>query len=335
MPEEEKNEQAPEPVLSAREQILQDMEGEASTPEPETDETVEKQEESLSEEESTSPEPTVESTQEEAKEEESEEPKEDIAARPELTDEDLESVYKDKKSNVEKRISKLVAQRNSAQEDALDLNNQIKELKEKIASLEKGKSEPKKDEFQEFTIDELATALDKAREDGDTRLELQIQEHIAEKVSRKKEAITQKSKQEEESFKAKELENWNKFVENFPYQDDPDLTLKKDSNSLLIKWTAKLMRENADHYNSFGVYRLIQAANDARDIILQSRLNKLNNKKARTLQKALEREKLKNELGDGSQGDSRPSEPIKSKSPFEDALAERLAIQKKSRLMTS
>lgn len=315
--------------MNNREEIISQMTGETESPVEGVESSEEKVEapltidsstevvkepESQTEEPSTSPEETVES---------------DEAVNPpiDLSDEDINKTYEEKKTNIQKRLDRLTAEKKSAQEEAWEYKQELEKLKQEVETLKKPESKEKT-----YSDEQLKAALVKAREDGDVDLEFEIMQELKKNEVKKLEDVQNKKKIEEEAFRTKENEVWAQYVETFPYSDDPQLDLN-DKNSLLLRYTSKLYQDNPKHYNKFGYYRLVQAVNDARDLILQSRISKINNKQTETLEKKLAREKLKNGLGGGVSGvDSGTTETAPRGNPVDDMLSERMEINRKSRL---
>ena len=245
-----------------------------------------------------------------------------------LTVEDIDKTYQDKKANVQKRIDRLTAEKKAAQEQSSVYKDKIEQLEAKVKQLESPNTQS-----QDYSDEYLAQALAKAREDNDYALEIEITKNIQEREARKLQAEKDKANLEADAFKQKENEAWSLYVDYFPYQDDADMDLNS-RESLLRQYMNKLYTDNPEHYNKFGHYRLIQVANDARSLILDSRLAKVTNNQTEALQRQLEKEKLKNEAGSGVSGlDTQTQTP---KTPtIDDMLEERFAINRKSRLIQS
>lgn len=321
-----------------RQEILDQIMGDAPAPvEQETTDSAEtaptadkveevvKEEESQTEEPSTSSETDVESTQE--NEEESKEATEDSI---EISDEDIQEEYNNKKSNVQKRIDKLTAEKKAKDEQLAQYQAELQALQEKVKKLEQPKQET-----EEYTMDELQRALAKAREENDYGLELEIQQYIANKAAKQKDALAEKKQLEMQALQKQESDALQNYVKHYPATDDSDLDVNNPA-SLLVKWAKNIYSENSDYYNQYGIYRSIKALEDARSLILESKLKKLNNKKTGSLEKKLAKEKLKNSLGDGSAGSMEGTQaPSKKKSEFEESFDERMKIARKARLQTS
>jgi len=140
----------------------------------------------------------------------------------------------EKKSGLEKRIDKLTAS-----------NYELKAEIDRLKAAEKP-AELKVDYKPKYTKDQLAKALEKAREDGDTTLELEIIEHMTESKANEVEA---RYKAKEEAVKAAQQRHQNEWIaitDMFHYDEvelypgsQLDLNIKKN-DSLIYKLASEL-----------------------------------------------------------------------------------------------
>jgi len=288
-------------VKTSRQEAMEAIEGDID---PKPDETVVKEGEQTAPEEST---PSEQAEMEE-KPQETQDPD---TPEHKVSDEDLEEQLEDRKTRAQKRIDSLVAQRNAAKDE-------VEELKSRLEALE-NKSKP--EEFKVYEMSQLKSALVKARDEGDIDLELEIQDQIARQRVYEAEQKYVKQDETKNDFTKRENALWAEYVSNDTHADDVDLTVNS-KDSLAVRWAGKLFQENSAYYNKFGEYRLIQAVNDARDMILKSRYSKATDKKTKSLQKQLVKEKMKTQLG-APTGEGSKEEKPEPKGTFEEAIAER------------
>ena len=180
----------------------------------------------------------------------------DSAGLEEFLADDTETQEDDteKVSGVDKRIDKLTRQ--SYEKDA-----KIAELEKKLAT-----PETKTDTKPKYTKDQLAKALSKAREEGDTDLELEIIEHMTES---KAQEVENRYKAKEEAIRAKQESSqreWVNITEMFHYNDvelypgsQTDLNIK-DSNSLIYRLASELYQNQGFNGQDSGMTKAVSKA---------------------------------------------------------------------------
>ena len=211
-----------------------------------------------SSEETSEDEPSEESDSEEVSEEaegtEVEETEED-GDLTDLLEDAIEDPGEVKKSGLEKRIDKLTKQ--SYEKDA------------EIARLKKQTEEPVKTDVKtkaKYTDAQLVTALEKAREDGDTALEVQIMQHIADA---KAESVTESYEAKDKAVKAaneKMQQDWIAITDMFHYDEvemypgsQTDLNIK-DNTSLVYRLSAELFQNHGFKDDPNGMSKAVSEA---------------------------------------------------------------------------
>jgi len=216
-----------------------------------------------------------------------------------ITFDEFEKDYTEKKNGAQKRIDKLTAEK-------YQYASEIENLRKELDALKAGKA-PDVENLQEkpkYTEQQLRKAYEKAVNDGDADLQWEIQSELTKlKVFEAEQRYImqnrQVTKQQEE-----EAAIFAGIVENYSFENDPDLNIK-DQNSLICRVTHTLLNDERtkNYYGKMGAARLAAAVADARAYIYELRLKKKTLSKTKHLEKNLQKEKLKNSLaGSGSPG---------------------------------
>lgn len=273
---------------------------------PKTDEDGEEGETSTDLEED------ADSEQDDGKEDESEE---DSGLEDELSLDDFEEVS-EKKSGVQKRIDKLIAEK--------------KALEERLTRLEE---KPKEKDSPEYSEAQLRHAMAKAIEEGDANLMYEIMDYRIKKAQ--KEAIDGERKKNAEvlELQKRHQQEWSSVVEENEYLADPeepelykgshkDLNIKSP-DSTLYKLAMKLYSdpERSERYRKDGGQRL--AVSDAIRMILRKKNSKSQSKETTILKRQLAKEKKKSSVSSGKAVKSESTKPISSRTSLEDYMAER------------
>lgn len=218
-----------------------------------------------------------------------------------ITFDEFEKDYSEKKSGVQKRIDKLTAEKYQYATEMEKMRKELEELKAgKAPDAENLQDKPK------YTEKDLKRAYEKAVSDGDTDLQWEIQNELAklrvwEAEQRYFIENRKVTKQQEE-----EAAIYAGIVENYKFEQDPDLNLK-DQASLICKVTSTLLNDERtkQYYARMGPARLAAAVADARAYIYELKLKKKMSVKTKKLEKNLQKEKLKTSLS--SSGSSKSS----------------------------
>lgn len=138
--------------------------------------------------------------------------KEEVKTEPEPEPEDATERLKAK---FQKRIGKEVGKRKTLEE-------QLAEKDAEIERLRNGKIEPapKLDEKKEPTLQEIAVALKKAREDGDTEFEVQILDYMAERRAKQERAEAEKQFETRNTQVTDRQRKWGELVQDYTVVDD-------------------------------------------------------------------------------------------------------------------
>jgi len=125
------------------------------------------------------------------------------------------------KDKISKRIGKEVAKRKTLEEQLAEKDAEIERLKA-------GKQDPapKQEDKKEPTSQEIAAALKKAREDGDTEFEVQILEYIAERKAKKEREEAEKSYNQVNSQATERQRKWFEIVQDYMVLDDGGVEVK-------------------------------------------------------------------------------------------------------------
>ena len=233
-----------------------------------------------------------------------------------ITFDEFEKDYSEKKTGAQKRIDKLTAEK-------YQYATELDKLKRELEELKAGKA-PDTDNLQEkpkYTEKDLKRAYEKAVGDGDTDLQWEIQNELAklrvwEAEQRYVMENRKVTRQQEE-----EAAIYAGIVENYKFEQDPDLNLK-DQSSLICKVTSTLLNDERtkQYYSRMGPARLAAAVADARAYIYELKLKKKLSVKTKKLEKNLQKEKLKTSLS--ASGGSKSSDSSTKKDGKEE-LADR------------
>jgi hypothetical protein len=253
----------------------------------------------------------------ESKEEkdESESKEEDLGLEDELSLDDFEEVS-EKKSGVQKRIDKLVAEK--------------KALEERLIRLEE---KPKDKDSPEYSESQLRHAMAKAIEENDANLMYEIMDYRIKKAQ--KEAIEGERKRQVEAqeMQRRHQQEWISVIEENEYLADSeepelykgshkDLNIK-NPDSTLYKLATKLYAdpERAERYRKDGGQRL--AVSDAIRMILRKKNSKSQSKETTILKRQLAKEKKKSSVSSGKAVKTESTKPISSRTSLEEYMAER------------
>jgi hypothetical protein len=257
--------------------------------------------------------------------EEGEEDNEDIGLNDEnlkLEDFETEENKEEKKSGVQKRIDKLVAEK--------------KALAERLDKIEKQSTE----QTPEYSETLLRQAMAKAMEENNPNLMWEVMDYRVKKE--KKAALADQEKKQQEIIKKQQraAQEWHSTVEEYEYLSDKeepeiykgshkDLNIK-DQNSLLVQLAGKLYRDEnkAERYQKDGGQRL--AISDAIRIILRKKKTKASSKENEKLKRKLAKEKRKSSVSSGKSM-NKEKLPATSGNSLEDYLKERKSTQAKAR----
>ena len=245
----------------------------------------------------------------------------------EVSIDDVDNIITERKTNIQKRIDKLVAERNTAKDELALLREEINLLKK-----DNVKTDNNNDGRPKYSREQLASAKVKAIEENDLAL---LSEIFDQEISWAKYEGVQSAiapQREQEQLQEKINNRWQQFIAEYPHNDDKELSLT-DQNSLIYKVINKLSTSNRDKYADYGEFAWNQLATDAKDIILQARYSKMTSKKTKKLEKDLINEKFKTQLGSGvSSGSVTSDNKQKSfKTPLDEVFAERQRIQNDSK----
>ena len=236
----------------------------------------------------------------------------------ELTLDDFEEPEEpeDKKSGVQKRIDQLTARLRSVEEENEKLRQSSPTAK-----------------TQEYSENQLRTAMSKAMEDGDANLMWEIMDYRLKKE--RNEAVKEYQKEQEVVVeqRKKQQQEWLSVIEEYSYlsdSDEPELYKgsHKDLNigsrdSMVYKLAAKLYSDpsKAERYGKYGGQRL--AVSDAIRMILRKKNSKVTSKETKKLKRQLAKEKKKSTVSSGKAVKSEKTTPAKANTSLEDYLAER------------
>jgi hypothetical protein len=232
-----------------------------------------------------------------------------------LDDLDLDGKEQDKKSGVQKRIDKLVAEK--------------KALEERLDKIEQRSTS----KTPEYTEEQLKRAMEKAMSEGDSSLMWEIIDYRVRKE--KESALAEERKRSEEASKAQQrtAQEWFSVVEEYEHFADNsepelfkgshrDLNIK-DSKSLLMQVATKLYQDpnRAERYRKEGGQRL--AISDAIRFIIRKKNASVSSKETDQLKRKLAKEKRKSSVSSGS-AVKKESPVIRSRgSALDDYLSER------------
>lgn len=219
---------------------------------------------------------------------------------PVVTFEDFEKDLTERKSNVQKRIDKLTAEKYQSQSEVEALRKELEALKSQV---EQKQSPIESENKPKYTEDQLKTAYAKAVADDDVDLQWQIHNELAklrvwEAEQKYVQQETVKSKQLQE-----EAETWKGVVEEYSHETDPDFNVN-DPNSLIIRVAKVLLNDDRtkQYLSRLGAQKYAVAIEKAKAYILDMRLKKKISSKTKELEKNLEKEKIKTSLSSGHGG---------------------------------
>ena len=117
------------------------------------------------------------------------------------------------KAKISKRIGKEVAKRKTLEE-------QLAERDAEIAALRAGKPAVEKSEEKEPSNEDIAAALKKSREDGDTKFEVEILDYIAERKAKKERKSAEESYNANQAKVTERQRKWLEIVQDYTVFDD-------------------------------------------------------------------------------------------------------------------
>jgi hypothetical protein len=207
-----------------------------------------------------------------------------------LTEDDIKTGIEHEKTNVQKRIDKITAEKYAAQ-------GEVKELRAKLAELEtKLTSKPE----QKYTPQQLDEAIKHGIDNGNYALVSEAMDHkikiaIEDAVGKYQEPQKQAQSQQERRNAL-----WQKFVKTIN-SSDPDFDFNNPA-SAAFKYTTFYLNspEYSEHYNEFGEYKEIQAANDAIRVISELKRRKQLDGKLKSTETNLAKERMKNQMSVGN-----------------------------------
>ena len=229
-----------------------------------------------------------------------------------------------KRTGTDKRIDKLTKR-------LYDLERENKELKEKPAE------KPKEPGQKKYTREQLVKALDNARNEGNTDLELEIMEHISNSKALEVEAKYKAKEDQQIEAQRKAQVEWTTIVQMNEHLTDQDIEFYPDSNKdlNLTDGDSLLYRLAKELYTNHG-YRekengMSLAVSDALKRILAKKKKSAKAKKS-PKEKSLETKvkKLKRKTSSPSGGKTIKSDPVKKDASLKkdgdkvrDAISER------------
>ena len=306
----------------AREKIMNEVEVAEEPTESSDAGEEEKPSESSTEEEPPPSEPsdgTPETKPDESETEGDSEPAEETAPPIELSDAELDAEIQSKKDNVQKRIDKITAQKKAAESEVETLRKQVETLSQKVDG--KSTATPK------YTDEQLKAALAKAMADGNHDLQFEVYSHM---VKREREdAVAEINRQDtaQQNLAQQEKQVWSSVVENYSTITDPDFNVN-DPNSKLMVVAKKLLTDTTTgpRYAEMGPVKFYVVTKDAENLILNARLKKQTNKKTKSLEKQLVREKKKTRVTSGKSTPSQSAKPKGSTDPVSEAFDDRMKL---------
>ena len=207
-----------------------------------------------------------------------------------LTEDDIRNGIEQEKTNVQKRIDKITAEKYSA----LD---RVKQLEQKIDAMAQKMDAPQQ---KEYTPQQLDEAIKHGIEDGNYALVTEAIDHkMRQAIDGAVKTYAEPQKQEQDN-QAKRNELWGKFVSSLNVTD-PDYDFSNPT-SAAYKYAHFYLTspDYKDHYDSFGDYSAIQAANDAIRVISEQKRKKKNEGKLKVAENSLAKERMKNQVGYGN-----------------------------------
>lgn len=210
-----------------------------------------------------------------------------------ITEDELFETEKAQQDRVQKRIDKVIAERNIARDKATN-------LEERLDSLEKANKSVEEEGKPKWSHEQLNTAKRKALSESDLELYDEVMQH---EIAWARYEAEQKAYAPQKKFlklQADANQNWDDFVAHYPHEDDSDLDIS-NPQSLVRKTMDKMMRSDPQYYSfdKLGRNTFTEPAQKAVNLILQARYNKVTNRKTKELTRDLAKEKLKTALGSG------------------------------------
>jgi len=231
----------------------------------------------------------------------------------------------EKKSGLEKRIDKLTA-----------TNYELKAELERLKASEKP-ADITVDTKPKYTKEQLAKALEKAREDGDTTLELEIIEHMTESKAAEVEARYKAKEEAVKSAQLKQQKEWIAITDMFHYDEfeiypgsQADLNIKRN-DSLIYRLASELYGNHGYKDKENG---MTQAVSKALSLILEKKRKSAKPQKSSN-EKQLESKvkKLKRKTSSPSGSKTVKADPVKKDSrPKSDIDKVNDAVEERKRL---
>jgi len=207
-----------------------------------------------------------------------------------LTEDDIKTGIEQEKTNVQKRIDKITAEKYSAINKVKELEAKVNELEGKVNTKPEAKYTPQVlDEAIQRGIDDGNSAL--VREAIDHKIKLAIDDAVGKYQEPQKQAQNQQERRNA---------LWGKFVSTLN-TNDPDYDFTNPS-SAAYKYTTFYLSspDYREHYEAFGEYKDIQAANDAIRVISEQKRKKQQDGKLKSTEKDLAKERMKNSMSIGN-----------------------------------
>jgi hypothetical protein len=288
------------------------------------EETQETQEQGVTEDDFTPK--TIEDGDEESPSPDSEEeaPSETGDDEVALDDLSLDDFKEEKKTGVQKRIDKLVAEK--------------KALEDRLSKVEASADSKAKPEYSEA---QLRQAMAKAMEENDPNLMWEIMDY---RVKRERESALSEERKRQDEMALRQQRGaleWQSVIEEYSYlseEDGPEMFGNskkalniKDPNSLLLKVATQLYKnpQYAERYQKDGGQRL--AVSDAIKWILKKKTAKVTSKETEQLKRKLAKEKRKSSVSTGSAIKKEDQRPKSYGSQLDDYIEERKAELAKAR----
>jgi hypothetical protein len=230
----------------------------------------------------------------------------DAAEETEETSEEDVSKELTKKTGVQKRINRLIAE--------------IHQLKSQIEA--KPKEEAEKERV--YSEEELSKAERKAIDDEDTAL---LSEVFKERLKNERRELIKMYREERETQTqaiVQKQQEWASIVERYSDDDDPSLDIRKPTSDLFK--LAKTYYEDPDLKKEYaGAGGMLKAAADAFSEIIKLRSKKKVPADAKKAERKSAKEKLKNSLAAPSGEKTVKAKETKSEDSFSDYIKEREA----------
>ena len=140
----------------------------------------------------------------------------EVEAKPKETEN--EDATERLKAKIEKRIGKEVAKRKTLEEQLAEKDAEIERLKSGVQVEKKPEKEP--------TLQEIAAALKKARDDGDTQFEVEILDYMAERKAKKERKEAEESYTKTQTQATERQRKWGEIVQDYTVTDDSGAEVK-------------------------------------------------------------------------------------------------------------